>query len=290
MSWPSRGSFAIFTDITERKQAEVELKRYRENLEELVKERTVELQATNEQLQREITERKQMEEQLQQSEERFRKLVETMRVGLSAVDTNGVITYVNDQMCQMLGYARDEIIGHPTVDFYDEASKKHQEEIFAKRRKGLKDPTPYEVTWITKEGKKLHTIITPTPGFSPGGEFTGSFAIFTDITERKQMMEALQASEEHFKMLADSAPFGISIMASDRRFEYFNPKFIEIFGYTREDIPDKDTWLAKAYPDAEYRNKVAATVGAGSRGRRSRSARRIRGSLPCGVRTARTRS
>jgi two-component system sensor histidine kinase/response regulator len=142
-----------------------------------------------------ITERKQMEEKLRESEERFRTLVETMRLGLSAVDAKGVITYVNDQMCQMLGYTREEFIGHPTTDFQDEASRKLQEEIFAKRRKGVKDPTPYEITWVAKDEHKVNTILTPTPGYSLGGEFTGSFALFTDITERKRMEKELQQSK-----------------------------------------------------------------------------------------------
>jgi PAS domain S-box-containing protein len=205
-----------------------------------------------------ISERKQMEEQLRQSVERFRTLVETMRVGLSAVDTKGVITYVNDQMCQMLGYTREEFIGHPTTDFHDEESRKLQEEMFAKRRKGLKDPTPYEITWVAKDGRKVNTILTPTPGFSPGGEFTGSFALFTDITERKRMEEALRESEERFKRLADNTPFGITIMAPNRTFEYLNPIFTKMFGYTKDEVPDKNTWFVKAYPDEEYRKKVSS--------------------------------
>jgi PAS domain S-box-containing protein len=257
-AFASNHILVMYSDITERKRAEVELKRHRENLEELVKERTAELQVTNEQLQRDITERKRMEEQLRQSEERFRSLVETMRVGLSAVDANGVITYVNDQMCRMLGYSKEEIIGHPTTDFYAEESRKRQEEMFAKRRKGLKDPTPYEITWVTKDGWKVDTILTPTPGYSAGGEFNSSFAMFTDITERKRMEGQLRASEERFRMLADDAPFAITIMAPDRHFEYLNPMFTKIFGYTKEDVTDKGTWLAKAYPDEEYRNKVSS--------------------------------
>jgi two-component system sensor histidine kinase/response regulator len=142
-----------------------------------------------------VTERKRMEEELRQSEERFRTLVETMRVGLSAVDKKGVITYVNDQMCQMLGYTKEEFIGRPTTDFHDKESQKRQEEIFAKRREGVKDPTPYEITWVAKDGHKVNTILTPTPGYSPGGEFTGSFALFTDITERKRMEEELERSK-----------------------------------------------------------------------------------------------
>ena len=204
-----------------------------------------------------ITERKQMEEQLRQSEEHFRRLVETMRVGLSAIDASGVLIYVNDQLCQMLGYTMEEMIGRPTIQFMTEESRKLQEEIFTKRKKGLRDTTPYEITWLTKGKEKLHTITSPTPRFDADGCFISSFAISTDITKRRQMEEALRESGERFRMLADNAPFGISIMLPDRRFEYFNPKFTEIFGYTKKDIPDKGTWFSKAYPDEAYRNMAA---------------------------------
>ena len=208
-----------------------------------------------------ITERKQMEEQLRQSEERFRRLVETMRVGLSAVDANGVITYVNDQMCQMLGYTMEEFIGHPTTDFYDEESRKLQEEKFAKRRKGLKDPTPYEITWVAKDGQRVNTILTPTPGFSPGGEFIGSFAIFTDITERKQMEEQVRQSQQELQTLMDASPIGISWADMQGNIQYINRKFRELFGYTVEDIPNIPTWRARAYPDPAYREQIPSLIG-----------------------------
>jgi PAS domain S-box-containing protein len=176
-----------------------------------------------------ITERKKMEKELRQSEERFRLLVETMRVGLSAVDTKGVITYVNDQMCQMLGYTMEEIIGRPTTDFYDEESRKLQEAVFAKRRKGLKDPTPYEVTWVAKDGHKVSTIITPTPSFSPRGEFTGSFALFTDITERKRIEERLQRYAADLERSNEEVKNFAYIVSHDLRVPLVNLK-----GYSAE--------------------------------------------------------
>jgi len=66
----------------------------------------------------------------------------------------------------------------------------------------------------------------------------------------------LKKSEERFKILAENAPIGLSIMKPDNTFEYFNPKFAHIFGYTIEDIPDKETWFEKAYPDEDYKNNV----------------------------------
>ena len=70
-----------------------------------------------------------------------------------------------------------------------------------------------------------------------------------EVSKRKRV-------EEQFRTLSGSAPFGISIMKPDMTFEYFNPKFKEIFGYTMEDLPHKQSWFQKAYPDAQYRNQV----------------------------------
>jgi light-regulated signal transduction histidine kinase (bacteriophytochrome) len=67
----------VIQDITERKRAEEELRKHRNHLEELVKERTAELTRANEQLQREITERKRAEEMLaQQAQELARSNAE----------------------------------------------------------------------------------------------------------------------------------------------------------------------------------------------------------------------
>jgi PAS domain S-box-containing protein len=79
-----------------------------------------------------------------------------------------------------------------------------------------------------------------------------------DVTDRKSAEELLRKSEERFRTLAEYAPFGISIMRPDRTFEYFNPKFTDIFGYDCQDLPDKASWFKKAYPDAEYQKKVSA--------------------------------
>ncbi len=80
-------------------------------------------------------------------------------------------------------------------------------------------------------------------------------------SERKRMEadEKLHESEKMFRTLCEEAPFGISITGSDRRYEYLNPKFIDLFGYTQTDIPDKETWFMKAYPHEDYREKVRTT-------------------------------
>jgi PAS domain S-box-containing protein len=86
----------------------------------------------------------------------------------------------------------------------------------------------------------------------------GQVVVLRDVTERKRIEEVLRESEEKFKSLVTHAPIGLSTFNKKGTYEYVNPKFTEIFGYTLEDLPTGKQWLEKAYPDPEYRQKVLA--------------------------------
>ncbi|MBN2466706.1 MAG: PAS domain S-box protein, partial [Deltaproteobacteria bacterium] len=86
-------------------------------------------------------------------------------------------------------------------------------------------------------------------------EFAGSGGDATLLPETVYA-RVLKVSDEWFRTLVEHAPFGLSIMNEGKSFEYVNPQFIEMFGYTLEDIPDKDMWFLRAYPDEEYREMV----------------------------------
>ena len=177
-----------------------------------------------------ITERKRMEEALRRTEDRFRNLVETMKVGLSSINDKGVLTYANEQFCTMLGYSMDEVIGRPTVDFYyDEETRKAQKEVFAKRKKGVRNPAPYEIAWRAKDGRKVYTILTPTPHFDTDGQYTGSAAIQTDITDRKHMEDRLHRYAAELEQSNEEIKNFAYIVSHDLRVPLVNLR-----GYTSE--------------------------------------------------------
>ncbi len=76
---------------------------------------------------------------------------------------------------------------------------------------------------------------------------------------RRKAEERLRDSEKLFRTLGEEAPFGITVQGAGRRFEYINPQFTRIFGYTSKDLPDKETWFQLAYPDEAYRKEVMET-------------------------------
>jgi PAS domain S-box-containing protein len=149
---------------------------------------------------RDITEHKKAEDALRRNEEKYRILVETMNEGLGVKDENGVWTYANDKLCYMLGHFQGELVGRPVIDFVDENHRATFEEELAMQRKG--NQKPFELTWTNKNGMEIPTIVSPRPIFSKEGEFKGSFAIITDITEQKQAEEALRESEKQLRYLS----------------------------------------------------------------------------------------
>ena len=156
-----------------------------------------------------------------------------------------------------MGYAEDELLAFTPEQVQQLIHPEDRNRVgkyYRARIAGKPAPQRYEFRTIRKDGS-----VRWVEAFASRIEYQGKPAsqlAMIDITERKQVALELQESEERFKILADHAPFGISIMTPDRSFKYLNPRFTEIFGYNIEDIPDKDTWFKKAYPDEAYRREL----------------------------------
>ncbi len=115
----------------------------------------------------------------------------------------------------------------------------------------------YEEPQTTTSGERIWLRTSKIPLRDANQRIIGVLGVYEDITARKQMEEALRASEALFRSLVDSAPLGIAISSSrDEQVEYLNRRFIELFGYTRENIPSVDHWWPLAYPDEQYRESV----------------------------------
>ncbi|OLS12283.1 MAG: multi-sensor signal transduction histidine kinase [Promethearchaeota archaeon CR_4] len=129
----------------------------------------------------------------------YRILVEQMSEGFTIIDKDMRLTFVNDALCDILGYLRENLIGHAPSDFLDPANQVIFRQHVELRKK--KQKSSYELEWITGAGGKVTTIISGTPLFGERGEYKGAFAVVTDISQIKQVENDLF----HAKLIAEAA-------------------------------------------------------------------------------------
>ncbi|MBK5114761.1 MAG: PAS domain S-box protein [Candidatus Heimdallarchaeota archaeon] len=159
--------------------------------------------------------RRKAEEELLDSEERFRTLIETMNDGLAVDDENGLFSYVNKKLCEMLGYNEMEIIGHKVSEFLDEENRHLYANQSIHRSSGILES--YEISWIKKDKTLIPTIISPQPMFDSEGNYMGSFAVITDIAERIQNEKQMREQQEELFKQRDELESFASTIAHDLR-------------------------------------------------------------------------
>ncbi|OHD65722.1 MAG: hypothetical protein A2176_13895 [Spirochaetes bacterium RBG_13_51_14] len=145
-------------------------------------------------LTQEITQHWRAEAALRESEDRYRLVVESMNEGICVLDDKGLIQFVNNRFCEMIGYERDEVIGRNLEHFLNETNIMILKQQLMRRRRG--EHEPYEIEIMKRDGGTIATIVSPRPIYDHDGNFSGSFGLFTDITEKKRMEEDLQKASK----------------------------------------------------------------------------------------------
>jgi PAS domain S-box-containing protein len=191
-----------------------------------------------------------------ESEEKYQALFDDSKEPFFITTTDGKFVDLNRAMVQLFGYDNKEELMKTTVAqaYFNPEDRSKFQEIMA-RQNYAKD---IEQELRRKDGKNIYALLTVNTRKDHKGNVIGYTGTIRDITERKLAEQALRASEERFRTLVTRVPIGLSTLDNKGRYEYLNPKFIEIFGYTLEDIPTGKDWFAKAYRDPEYRRKAVA--------------------------------
>jgi PAS domain S-box-containing protein len=185
----------------------------------------------------EITERKSAEEALRESKEKYQMLVEKLREGVLLEDSEGIISFVNPQIAQILGYSEDELINkHYSYIVPEEELEKVKSEA-SMRPKGIS--STYESCLLTRDGHRVPVIVTTTSLFLKEGVFNGVLSVFTDITERKRAEAALLESKEKYQMLIERMEEGVVLEDKNGFFTFLNPRAAKITGYKEEELLGK---------------------------------------------------
>jgi PAS domain S-box-containing protein len=178
-----------------------------------------------------ITERERMEEALREAEDRYRAIFENAKVGMAILEED-TISLINPELERAIGYQRKDIEGKSWTKFVHPDDVKRMIEYHEKRRESPEaGPEEYEFRWVDKNGNTRYAIL----GISMirGGK---SLISMLDITERKQMEEAIRESEEKYRDLAENAADMQLLMDLRGNLTYMSKSAEDETGYTREEI------------------------------------------------------
>jgi len=137
---------------------------------------------------KQVVSRKKIEE----SEKRYRQIVETAQEGIWKIDEFNKTTFVNQKLCEILEYTKDEILGKEVYNFMDEEGKQIAEKLIQDRQSGKAGN--HDFKFISKSGKKMWTSISANPIFNDEGKYKGSLAMLSNITEKKKLEAVLDKS------------------------------------------------------------------------------------------------
>jgi diguanylate cyclase (GGDEF)-like protein/PAS domain S-box-containing protein len=219
---------------------------------------------------RDITERKQMEEALRESEEEFRGLFNESRDGIAVADAETKrLVQVNQAMCKMSGYTREEFEGMGLNDIHPEEALPYVLEQFERQAKG-EARIAADIPVKRKDGSVLFADVNSAP-LSIGGRLC-LLGVFRDITERKLAEEALQEKERRYRSLWESANEGFCLhdlvtdasgQAVDYRILEVNPAYERITGLKADDVVGRLASQVYGTGDAPYLDIYARVASTG---------------------------
>lgn len=240
------GVSVVIEEITERRRAERALREAHDQLEQRVRERTAELQAAN--------------AALSQSEERYRSLINNLNVGVyrNTPDPHGRFLQANPALARILGYdSVAEIERVSVADTYQDPRQRPTILADVLREGTLRS---YELRLKKKDGTPIYASVNATPHYNANGEVDWFDGVLEDITQQRLAQEALRASEERYRTLAETSPDAIFILDRNIRVEFVNSAAAGLWGRQPADIIGRSQ--AEIFPPAiaQHQSQVVAAI------------------------------
>ncbi len=182
---------------------------------------------------RDITEQKKLEDRLRVSQSYNRGLIEASVDGLITVDPSGSISDVNEQMCRMSGYSREELTGTPFSDYFED-SERATAGVRETFDKGV--VTDYVLTLVRRDAKRLRVSFNASVFRDASGDVRGIFASARDITEQARLQDQLNEERAYNRGLIEASLDGLITVDPMLAISDVNETMCRMSGYAREEL------------------------------------------------------
>ena len=186
---------------------------------------------------RDITKQKKAEQSLTESEQLFRGAFEKASIGMCMTTQDGHFMRVNQALCQMLGYSRDEMLGLTIVEITHPDDIDMSDDILKRTGKNENVPVQFEKRYIRKDGQVIWALINTV--FVKAVQDKPPYFIthIQDISYKKRADEALRESEQRYRELFESNPIPMWIYdVKTLEFLAVNDAAVEHYGYSHSEF------------------------------------------------------
>lgn len=139
---------------------------------------------------------------------------------LWVVDEDDRITDINPAFTDLFGYTKEDALGVPLYDFFDEKNAAIlRKQIDERREKGKS--SIYEISILSKSGMQMPVLISGSPVYS-GDKIVAKIGILKDFREQSRLRSDLQQSLDYIETIMDSIPDEIVVIDRDYRITMAN--------------------------------------------------------------------
>ncbi|MCX7817039.1 MAG: PAS domain S-box protein [Syntrophales bacterium] len=195
-----------------------------------------------------ITEQKKTALHLKQAAENFRNFIEESTLGIRIVTPEGKTIYANKAFLDLYGYDDlEEFKRTPVEQRYTKESLELHYKRRELRKKGIADPSEYEVDIIRKDGQVRHLKV-----FRKAIQWDNNWhyqVIYEDQTELKKAHEFLSKKEKFFRAIIENTSDVILIINENGFISYVSPSVVTILDYQLDELIEKELWAIVADED-----------------------------------------
>jgi PAS domain S-box-containing protein len=188
-----------------------------------------------------VTAARRLEAELRESEDRFRQVTETVHQGFLLRELDPPATlYVSSAVARIFGLDSETL--YSDADAMLKLIHPQDRERVLARRDAMTGPTDFEFRIVRPDGSLRWIRSRAEPVRVQDGRMTRIASVIEDVTEERELREALRASEERFRLLAENSTDVIARSAADWTIEYMSPSCRAVYGYEPEEMVGRSGW------------------------------------------------
>ncbi len=178
--------------------------------------------------------------QISEKENWLAQLLDNLPNGVQESNLDGVITFSNPVLHQILGVAEGELVGRHVWDLYaKEGDRQKIKDYLAHVVEEQPQPEPYQVSTVRADGSEVLLEILWDFVYGPNGEITGFISIISDISERKKAQDQVLVMSQAL----EQSPVSVVITDTHANIEYVNRAFENVTGYSQPEVLGKNPRL-----------------------------------------------